>query len=159
MMGFGFINYCDPSIDWRKGLITFNTDYKDSSDYSIPLSNELFSATPCADLVGNSRIPSFPSSVHIPSLNFPHSLQLSIDEVFKDIKDVQEDNYIYQLHLFHGNVDLPPSSYHHFSEELWDEEEEPEEIATVRKVLASAYHQYLNVFFKVKAEALPPNHA
>ncbi|MBW0530301.1 hypothetical protein O181_070016 [Austropuccinia psidii MF-1] len=56
-------------------------------------------------------------------------------------------------------MDLPPSSYHDSLEELWDEEEEPEEIETVMKVVPSAYHQYLDVFSKVKAEKLPPHSA
>ncbi|MBW0532435.1 hypothetical protein O181_072150 [Austropuccinia psidii MF-1] len=54
-------------------------------------------------------------------------------------------------------MDLPPSSYHDSLEELWDEEEEPEEIETVIKVVPSVYHQYLEVFSKVKAEKLPPH--
>ncbi|MBW0509818.1 hypothetical protein O181_049533 [Austropuccinia psidii MF-1] len=54
-------------------------------------------------------------------------------------------------------MDLPPSSYHDSLEELWNEEEEPEEIGTVMKVVPSAYHQYLDVFSKVKAENLPPH--
>ncbi|MBW0553073.1 hypothetical protein O181_092788 [Austropuccinia psidii MF-1] len=44
-------------------------------------------------------------------------------------------------------------------EEQCDEEEEPEEIETVLKVVPAAYHQYLDVFSKVKAEKLPPHHA
>ncbi|MBW0528325.1 hypothetical protein O181_068040 [Austropuccinia psidii MF-1] len=52
---------------------------------------------------------------------------------------------------------LPPSSYHDSLEELWDEEEEPEEIETMMKVVPSVYHQYLDVFFKVKAEKLSPH--
>ncbi|MBW0558407.1 hypothetical protein O181_098122 [Austropuccinia psidii MF-1] len=56
-------------------------------------------------------------------------------------------------------MDLPPSSYHDSLEELWDEEEEPEEIETVMKVVPSTYHQYLDVFSKVKAEKLPPHRA
>ncbi|MBW0490347.1 hypothetical protein O181_030062 [Austropuccinia psidii MF-1] len=55
-------------------------------------------------------------------------------------------------------MDLPPSSYHDSLEELWDEEEEPEEIETVMKVVPPVYHQYLDVFSKVKAEKLPPHH-
>ncbi|MBW0483886.1 hypothetical protein O181_023601 [Austropuccinia psidii MF-1] len=43
--------------------------------------------------------------------------------------------------------------------ELWDEEEEPEEIETVTRVVPSAYHQSLDVFCKVKAERLPPHRA
>ncbi|MBW0566812.1 hypothetical protein O181_106527, partial [Austropuccinia psidii MF-1] len=54
-------------------------------------------------------------------------------------------------------MDLPPSSYHDSLEELWDEEEEPEEIETVMKVFPSVYHQYFNEFSKVKAEKHPPH--
>ncbi|MBW0538949.1 hypothetical protein O181_078664 [Austropuccinia psidii MF-1] len=56
-------------------------------------------------------------------------------------------------------MDLPPSSYHNSLEEFWDEEEDPEEIETVMKVVPSVYHQYLNLFSKVKAEKLPPHRA
>ncbi|MBW0591997.1 hypothetical protein O181_131712 [Austropuccinia psidii MF-1] len=56
-------------------------------------------------------------------------------------------------------MDLPPSSYHDSLEELCDKEEEPEEVETVMKVVPSAYHQYLDVFSKVKVEKLPPHSA
>ncbi|MBW0496705.1 hypothetical protein O181_036420 [Austropuccinia psidii MF-1] len=159
ILGFDFLNHFNPSIDWRKGLITFNSDHKDYHDPSKSFSNDFSSAKSCAALVGDSRTPSFPSSVHIPSLNSHQSLLSSRDEVFKEIQDVGEDNSVSSLHLFFGNMDLPPSSYHDSLEELWDEEEEPEEIETVMKVVPSVYHQYLDVFSKVKAEKLPPHRA
>ncbi|MBW0561387.1 hypothetical protein O181_101102 [Austropuccinia psidii MF-1] len=53
-------------------------------------------------------------------------------------------------------MDLPPSSHNDPLEELWDEEEEPEEVETVLKVVPSVYHQNLDVFSNVKAEKLPP---
>ncbi|MBW0463462.1 hypothetical protein O181_003177 [Austropuccinia psidii MF-1] len=56
-------------------------------------------------------------------------------------------------------MDLPPLSYHDSLEQLRDEEEEPEEIETVMKVVPPVYHQYLDVFSKVKAEKLPPHRA
>ncbi|MBW0474413.1 hypothetical protein O181_014128 [Austropuccinia psidii MF-1] len=108
-------------------------------------------------LVGDSRAPSFPSSVHIPSLNSHTSLLSSRDKVFKEIQDVGEDSSVSSIHLFFGNMDLPPSSYHDSLEELWDEEEEPKEIETVMKVVPSNYHKYLDVFSKVKSEKLPPH--
>ncbi|MBW0469626.1 hypothetical protein O181_009341 [Austropuccinia psidii MF-1] len=55
-------------------------------------------------------------------------------------------------------MNLPPSSYHDSLKELWDEEDKPEEVETVMKVAPAAYHQYLDVFYKVKAEKLPPHH-
>ncbi|MBW0536456.1 hypothetical protein O181_076171 [Austropuccinia psidii MF-1] len=56
-------------------------------------------------------------------------------------------------------MDLPPLSFHTTLEEQWDEEEEPEEIETVLKVVRPSYHQYLDVLSKVKAEKLPPHHS
>ncbi|MBW0494223.1 hypothetical protein O181_033938 [Austropuccinia psidii MF-1] len=79
----------------------------------------------------------------------------SRDEVFTEIQDVGEDNSVSSLHLFFGNMDLTPSSYNSSLEEFWDEGEEPEEVETVIKVFPSAYHQYLDVFSKVKADKLP----
>ncbi|MBW0544370.1 hypothetical protein O181_084085 [Austropuccinia psidii MF-1] len=157
IFGFDFLNHFDPSIDWKQGLITFNDDQKDYYDPSNSLSNDFSSARSCAALVGDSRTPSFPSSFHIPSLNYHQSLLSSRDEVFKEIQDVGEDNFVSALHLFLGNMDLPPSSYHDSLEELWDEEQEPEEIETMMKVVPSVHHQYLDVFFKVKKEKLPPH--
>ncbi|MBW0478293.1 hypothetical protein O181_018008 [Austropuccinia psidii MF-1] len=46
-------------------------------------------------------------------------------------------------------MDLPHSPHHDSLEELWDEEEDPEEIETVIKVVPPAYHQYLDVVSKV----------
>ncbi|MBW0463642.1 hypothetical protein O181_003357 [Austropuccinia psidii MF-1] len=42
--------------------------------------------------------------------------------------------------------------------EQWDEEEGPEGIETVLKVVPPAYRQYLDVFSKLKAEKLAPHH-
>ncbi|MBW0585361.1 hypothetical protein O181_125076 [Austropuccinia psidii MF-1] len=56
-------------------------------------------------------------------------------------------------------MNLPLLSFHSSLEEQWYEAEEPEEIETVLKVVFTADHQYLDVFYKVKAEKLPPHHA
>ncbi|MBW0461357.1 hypothetical protein O181_001072 [Austropuccinia psidii MF-1] len=56
-------------------------------------------------------------------------------------------------------MDLPASAYHDSLEELWDEEEEPEEIETMINVVSFSYHQYLDVLSKVKEEKLPPHRA
>ncbi|MBW0537646.1 hypothetical protein O181_077361 [Austropuccinia psidii MF-1] len=56
-------------------------------------------------------------------------------------------------------MDLPPLSFHASLDEQWDEGEEPEHIETVLKIVPPAYHQYLDVFSKVKKEELPPHNA
>ncbi|MBW0464838.1 hypothetical protein O181_004553 [Austropuccinia psidii MF-1] len=102
IMGFEFLNHFNAVTDWRQGLISFN------SDPSKSFSNDFSSAKLCADLVGGSRIPSFPSSVHITSLNSHKTLLSSTHKVFKEIQDGGEDNSESSLHLFFGNMDLPP---------------------------------------------------
>ncbi|MBW0503089.1 hypothetical protein O181_042804 [Austropuccinia psidii MF-1] len=128
MMGFDFINHFNPSITWRKGLITFNADHKDYYDPFNSFSNDFPSEILCAAMVGESKTPSFIYFFHIPSLDSHKSLLSSRDEVFKEIQDVGEDNYVSSLHLFFWKMNLPPSSYHNSLKELWDEEEAPEEI-------------------------------
>ncbi|MBW0570162.1 hypothetical protein O181_109877 [Austropuccinia psidii MF-1] len=152
-----FLNNFNPSIYWRQEFVTFNTDHKDYDDPSKSFSNDYSSAKSCVALVDDSRTPSLPSSVHILSFNSHTSFLSSRDEVFKEIQDVGEDNSVASLHLFFGNMDLPPSSYYDSLEELWDEKEEPEEVETMMKDFPFAYHQYLDVFSKVKAERLPPH--
>ncbi|MBW0523310.1 hypothetical protein O181_063025 [Austropuccinia psidii MF-1] len=56
-------------------------------------------------------------------------------------------------------MDLPPSSLHASLEEEWDNEEEPEEIKTVLKLVPPVYHQYLDVSPKVKEEEASPHHS
>ncbi|MBW0538782.1 hypothetical protein O181_078497 [Austropuccinia psidii MF-1] len=115
MLGFDFVNHFNPSIDWKQGLITFNANQKDYYDPSNSFSNDFSSSKSCEAL----------------------SLPSSRDEVFNEIQDVGEDNSVSSLHLFFGNMDLPPSSYHESMEELWDEEEEPGEIESMMKVVPS----------------------
>ncbi|MBW0527401.1 hypothetical protein O181_067116 [Austropuccinia psidii MF-1] len=54
-------------------------------------------------------------------------------------------------------MDLPSLSFHAFLEEQWNGEEKPEEFETVLKVVPPSYHQYLDVFSKVKAQKLSPH--
>ncbi|MBW0588214.1 hypothetical protein O181_127929, partial [Austropuccinia psidii MF-1] len=159
ILGFDFLNHFNPSIDWREGLITFNSDHKDYYDPSKSFINDFSSSKSCAALVGDSRTPSFPSSVYISFLNSHQSLLSSRDEFFKEIQDVGEDKSVSSLNLSFGNMDLPPSSYHDSLEELWDEDKAPEEIETVLKVFPSVYHQYFDVFSKVIAKKPPPHYA
>ncbi|MBW0514604.1 hypothetical protein O181_054319 [Austropuccinia psidii MF-1] len=159
ILGYDFLYHFNPIIDWKNGLITYDSSHKDSSGINSSASNALATAVNSVALVGELKTPSLPSSVHIPSIMPSQSLLKSRDEVFKEIKDVGEDVAISSLHLFQGDMDLPPLSFNASLEEQWNEEEEPEEIETVLKVVPPAYQKYLDVFSKVKAERLPPHHA
>ncbi|MBW0535170.1 hypothetical protein O181_074885 [Austropuccinia psidii MF-1] len=81
ILGFNFLDDFNQYIDWRQGLITFNAYHNDYYDPSKSFINDFSSSRSCATLVGDS----FPSSVHIPSLNSHMSLLTSRDEVFKEI--------------------------------------------------------------------------
>ncbi|MBW0506095.1 hypothetical protein O181_045810 [Austropuccinia psidii MF-1] len=128
ILGYDFLYHFNPIIDWKNGLITYDSSHKDSSGIKYSASNSLATAIKSVALVGKLKTPSFPSSVHIPSLMPSQSLLKSRDEVFKEIKDVGEDVSISSLHLFHDDMDLPFLSFHASLEEQWDEEEEPEEV-------------------------------
>ncbi|MBW0466751.1 hypothetical protein O181_006466 [Austropuccinia psidii MF-1] len=56
-------------------------------------------------------------------------------------------------------MDLHTSYFHTYLEEQWDEEEEPDKIDTVLKVVRPDYNQYLDLFSKVKAEKIPAHTA
>ncbi|MBW0565431.1 hypothetical protein O181_105146, partial [Austropuccinia psidii MF-1] len=133
--------------------------HKDSSVITSSTSHDFAFAVNSVSLVGDLKTPSLPPSVHISSIIPSQSLLSSRDEVFKEIKDIGEYVAITSLPLFQGDMDLPPLFFHAPQEEQWDEEEEPEEIEIVLKVVPPAYHQYLDVFSKVKAEKPPPHHA
>ncbi|MBW0461530.1 hypothetical protein O181_001245 [Austropuccinia psidii MF-1] len=90
-------------------------------------------------------------SISLPSFPLNHYFH-------KEMKDVGEDFAIYSLHLIQWNMDLPPLSFYASLEEQWDEEEELDEIETVLKVVPPTYHQYLDVFSKVKAEKRLPHY-
>ncbi|MBW0562688.1 hypothetical protein O181_102403, partial [Austropuccinia psidii MF-1] len=129
-------------------LLNKDNIHKDSSGIIPSTSNDFAIAVNSVALAGKLKTPSPHSSVHIPSIIPSQSLLPLRDEVFKEIKDVREDVAISSLHLLQGDMDLPPLSFHASLEEQWNEEEEPEEIETVLKLVPPAYHQYLDVFSK-----------
>ncbi|MBW0536185.1 hypothetical protein O181_075900 [Austropuccinia psidii MF-1] len=157
ILGDDFLYHFNPIIDWKNGLITYDSSHKDSSGIRPSTSNDFSTAVNSVALVDELNTPSLPPSVHIPSIIPSQTLLPSRDEVFKDIKDVGEDVAISSIHLIQGDMDLPCLSFNASLQEQWDEEEEPEEIEAVMKVVPPAYHQYLDVFSKVKSEKLPPH--
>ncbi|MBW0465670.1 hypothetical protein O181_005385 [Austropuccinia psidii MF-1] len=118
----------------------------DSSGIYSSTSNDFSTSVKSVHLVGELKTPSLPSSVHIPSIIPFQSLLSSGNEVLKERKYFGNAVAIYSLHLFQGVMDLPPLSFHASLEEQWDDEEEPEEIETVLKVVTPAYHHYLDLF-------------
>ncbi|MBW0535162.1 hypothetical protein O181_074877, partial [Austropuccinia psidii MF-1] len=159
ILGYDFLYDFNPIIDWKNGFITYDSSHKDSSGINSSASDDVATNVDSVSLVGEIKTPYLPSSVHMASIIPSQSLLLSIDEVFKEIKDVGEDVAISSCHLFQGDMNLPPLSFHASLEEKWDSEEKPEEIKTVLKVLPPYYHHYLDVFSKVEEEKCPPNHA
>ncbi|MBW0533933.1 hypothetical protein O181_073648 [Austropuccinia psidii MF-1] len=139
ILGYDFLYHFNPIIDWKNGLITYDSSHKDSSGITSSTSNDFATAFNSVTLVGELKTPSLPSK----------------DEVFKEITDFGEDVAISLLHLLQGDMELPPLYFYASLEEQWDEEEDPEEIETVLKVVPTSYHQYLDVLYNVKEEKLP----
>ncbi|MBW0511271.1 hypothetical protein O181_050986 [Austropuccinia psidii MF-1] len=158
ILGYDFLYHFNPTIDWKNGLSTYYSSHEESSGIIYSASKDFATAVNSVSLVGELKTHSLPPSVHIPCSIPSQSLLPSRDEVFKEIKDFREEVAISSLHLSLGDIDLPPLSLQDYLEEQWVEEEEPEESETVLKVVHPAYHQYLDVFSKVKSEKLPPHH-
>ncbi|MBW0545595.1 hypothetical protein O181_085310 [Austropuccinia psidii MF-1] len=159
ILGHDFLYHFNPTIDQKNGLITYDANHKDSSGIKSSASNALATVVNSVALVGELKTPSLPFFVHIPSIMPSQLLLKSRDEGSKEIEYFGEDVSISSLHLFQGNMDLPPLSFHASLKEQWNEEEEPEEIESVLKVFPTAYCKYLDVFSKVNAEKIPPHHA
>ncbi|MBW0582766.1 hypothetical protein O181_122481 [Austropuccinia psidii MF-1] len=111
ILGYDFLYHFNPLIDWKNGLITYDSSHKDSSRITST-SNEFATSVNSVALVGELKTPSLPPSVPIPSIIPSQSLLPLRDEFFKEIKDVGEDVSISSLHLFQGDMDLPPLSFH-----------------------------------------------
>ncbi|MBW0555813.1 hypothetical protein O181_095528 [Austropuccinia psidii MF-1] len=135
---------------------TFILDSNASTSFGIipPSSNEFSTSVYSFALVGELKIPSLPS-IHTPPIIPSWSLLPSRDEVFKDTKDAGKDIAISSIHLFQGDMNLSPLSFHDSLKGKWDEEKNPEEIETVLKVVPSSYHHYLDVFSKIKEDKIP----
>ncbi|MBW0494952.1 hypothetical protein O181_034667 [Austropuccinia psidii MF-1] len=150
-LAYDFLYHLNPIIDWKNGLITYDSSQKDSSGINSSTNNYVAIALNSVALVGELKTPSHPSSVHIPSIMPSQSLLQS-----REKRCWGRCCYILTSSLSRG---YGPSSFI-FSfplEEQWDEEEEPEEIETVLMVVPSSYHQYLDIFSKVKEEKLSPH--
>ncbi|MBW0476753.1 hypothetical protein O181_016468 [Austropuccinia psidii MF-1] len=106
ILGNDFLYHFSPIIDWKNGLITYYSSHKDSSSITSTI-NDFATAVKSVVLVGELKTTSLPPSVHIPSIIPSQSLLPSRDEVFKETKDVA----ISSLHLFQGDMDLPPLSF------------------------------------------------
>ncbi|MBW0506436.1 hypothetical protein O181_046151 [Austropuccinia psidii MF-1] len=141
ILGYDFLYHFNPIIDCKNGFITYDSSHKASSGIISSTSNDFATSVNILALVGELKTPSLPPSVHIPSIIPSQSLLQLRNEVFKEIKDFVEDVAISSLHRFQGDMDLPPLSFHASLEEKWDEEEKPEEIETVLKVVPTAYHK------------------
>ncbi|MBW0469494.1 hypothetical protein O181_009209 [Austropuccinia psidii MF-1] len=100
----------------------------------------------------NVSLPSQDSS----SKRFHHKKNKN-DKQFQVSKENPHTSLLKKDNKLIGDMDLPPSSFCASLKQQRDEEELPEEIETVIKVVPPAYHQYLDVFSKVKAEKLPPH--
>ncbi|MBW0476118.1 hypothetical protein O181_015833 [Austropuccinia psidii MF-1] len=125
ILGYDFLYHCNPIIDWKNLLITYDSIHKVSSGIIPSASNYFSTSVNSVSLVGKLKTPSLPPSVHIPPIVPSHQLLPLGDEFFKDIKDVVDYFSISSPDLFQGDMDLPPLAFNASLEEQWDEEEEP----------------------------------
>ncbi|MBW0590169.1 hypothetical protein O181_129884 [Austropuccinia psidii MF-1] len=68
ILGYDFLYHFNTIIDWKNGLITYDSTHKDSSGIIPSASNYFATSVNSVALVGELKTPSLPSSVHIPSI-------------------------------------------------------------------------------------------
>ncbi|MBW0516364.1 hypothetical protein O181_056079 [Austropuccinia psidii MF-1] len=68
ILGYDFLYHFNPIIDWKNGLITYDSSHKDSSGIFPSTSNAFATAVNSVAMVGELKTPSLPPSVHIPSI-------------------------------------------------------------------------------------------
>ncbi|MBW0490409.1 hypothetical protein O181_030124 [Austropuccinia psidii MF-1] len=68
ILGYDFLYYFNPIIDWKNGLNTYCSIHRDSSGINSSASNALATTFNSVALVGEPKTPSLPSSVHILSI-------------------------------------------------------------------------------------------
>ncbi|MBW0508206.1 hypothetical protein O181_047921 [Austropuccinia psidii MF-1] len=83
ILGYDFLYNFNGIINWKNGLITYDSSHKYSSGIVSSTSNDFATSVNSVALVGELETPSLPPSVHIPSIIPSQSLFPSRDEVFK----------------------------------------------------------------------------
>lgn len=78
------------------------------------------------------------------------------DEDLDQVSNSPQQAFLRSLNLSPQSTDPTGISY---SWEDFEDLEEEEEIETVSKVVPKAYHDYLDIFSKVKADLIPPHRA
>ncbi|MBW0519579.1 hypothetical protein O181_059294 [Austropuccinia psidii MF-1] len=68
ILGYDFLYHFNPIIDWKNGLITYDSSHKDCSGTISSTINEFSTAVNSVAMVGELKKPSLPPSVHIPSI-------------------------------------------------------------------------------------------
>ncbi|MBW0488930.1 hypothetical protein O181_028645 [Austropuccinia psidii MF-1] len=68
ILGYDSLHHFDPIIDWKNGLIIYDSGHKDSSGITSSTSNDFTTAVNSVSLVGEFKTPLLPPSVHIPSI-------------------------------------------------------------------------------------------
>ncbi|MBW0559437.1 hypothetical protein O181_099152 [Austropuccinia psidii MF-1] len=65
---YNFLYHFNSIIDWKNGLITYDSSNKDYSGINYSTSNSFATSVNSVSLVDELETPSLPSSVHIPSI-------------------------------------------------------------------------------------------
>ncbi|MBW0495083.1 hypothetical protein O181_034798 [Austropuccinia psidii MF-1] len=61
ILGYDFLYHFNPIIDWRNGLIAYNSSHKCSSAINSPTSNDLVTSVNSVSLAGELKTPSLQS--------------------------------------------------------------------------------------------------
>ena len=173
ILGYDFLFAFNPDIDWVEGTINPRKDLSqpsaaifllpDSDIHPEPAQGSSESILPEVCTTSESSL--IHNSVSVPitqHMKFTSS-KLFKAEVIEDQdevntrEEIHQDSLPIEYQIMNDSTSTSNSEGISYSWKVFEDEEEEEEIETVKKVVPQAYHGFLDVFSKSKAEKLPPH--
>ena len=139
ILGYDYLRHWNPIIDWHEGLITPRASQLSESD--ALRSVELDLNNPTRQPTASSRIPS--ASCDLQALDSRSISSKSIDE------PTTTDAFLC--------ASTTGKSYEPFEAAFFDEASE--DLETILPLIPTAFHDFIDIFSKVKADTLPPRRA
>ena len=141
ILGYDFLSYWNPDIDWNQGLINLRTNH--STNPNAPLSLALLELNSQPSPIASSGIPSLPrGSLPLVPFSFPSA------------KTPTEPNDLFEDFEVCIRVLNTGSSQAVFESDFFDET--PEDLESILPTIPEAYHVFASIFSKISADKLPP---
>ncbi|KNZ64632.1 hypothetical protein VP01_10099g1 [Puccinia sorghi] len=153
ILGHDFLVYWNPDVNWQEGVINLRTNTSQSANLS-PVNQELNSLPDSVIkldntfLPGDLQYPDFPSSLSSSDHRvIAYCSNLPLPTFFKEKAEPSIKGFLYSMILSHPPLTAIPSL---------DDDEDIEDLETIRKTLLPIYHDYAAVFSPIELTGPAP---